>query len=203
MEKTDRALILIEFQQEWLADDGKLNKLMEDRYLLQGAKDNAKRALAAAREANFRVIHCGLGFQENYPELGKPRAGLQSTIQEAGTFLAAGQGSRFVEPFTPSAGEFVVQGRTGGSAFAGSNLDVYLRNQRVNHIYLAGFALHVCIESTLRQGHDQGYEVVVLSDACAAFNQAQQAHVLDAVVHHFGKQMNTDDFVRSLEAKAA
>ncbi|MCC3382126.1 isochorismatase family protein [Paenibacillus farraposensis] len=69
------------------------------------------------------------------------------------------QGSQFGEAFTPEPGEFVVSGRTGASGFAGSNLDSFLRNQEIKKIYIAGYAFHVCVESTLRHGHDLGYEI--------------------------------------------
>jgi biuret amidohydrolase len=126
--------------------------------------------------------------------------GLRSAIPKIGSFPIDGKGSQFVEPFAPQKGEFVVQGRIGGSAFAGSNLDTYLRNQKIDTIYLAGFALHVCVESTLRVGHDLGYNTVVLEDACSAFNQNQRKHVLDDVVHHFGARRTVDEFIRDFES---
>lgn len=189
------ALILIEFQREWLDEDGKINHLMQDREQFYSAIATAKQTLETARQRKMRVVHCGLSFQAGYPELGKAKYGLREAIARFGTFPAEGTGSQFVEPFAPHAGEFVVQGRTGGSGFAGSNLDSYLRSQGVTQIYLAGFALHVCIESTLRQGHDLGYIVFLLEDACAAFNAKQRQHVLEDVVHHYGHRMTTDEFI--------
>ncbi|MGH7792050.1 MAG: isochorismatase family protein, partial [Thermodesulfobacteriota bacterium] len=62
----------------------------------------------------------------------------------------------------------------GGSGFAGSNLDTYLRNQDIKRIYLACFALHVCILATLIQEYDLGYQVAVLEDACPAFTEDQR-----------------------------
>jgi nicotinamidase-related amidase len=196
------ALVLIEFQREWLDEGvGKINDLWEDGEQLRSAVEGAERALSAAREAGMRVVHCGLRFQEGHPELGggAPEVhGLKGVIPKAGTFLADGPGSEFVEPFVPREGEFVVRGRTGGSGFAGSNLDVYLRNQGVEEIYLAGFALHVCVESTLRAGHDRGYRTAVLEDATAAFTPGQRRHVLEDVVHHFGESLTVDEFVSRL-----
>lgn len=189
------ALILIEFQREWLGEDGKIRPLMKDREQLDSAVEGAKKAVAAARQHGIPVVHCGLRFQEGYPELGQAQHGLRAVIPQAGTFPADGEGSQFIEPFVPKNNEFVVQGRMGGSGFAGSNLDAYLRNQVISRIYLAGFALHVCVESTLRHGHDLGYDVTVLEDACAAFTSAQKQHVLEDVVHHYGEHITVEDFI--------
>jgi biuret amidohydrolase len=192
------ALILIEFQKEWLDQDEKLHSLMQDREQFQTAIASAKTVLETARQCEIKIVHCGLGFQAGYPELGKAQHGLRAAIARNGTFSSNEKGSQFADPFVPQAGEFVVQGRTGSSGFAGSNLDSYLRNQGINQLYLTGFALHVCIESTLRQGHDLGYAVAVVEDACAAFNQHQQQHVLENVVHHFGERITSDEVIQQL-----
>lgn len=73
-----------------------------------------------------------------------------------------------------------------------------MRNQGVTQLYLAGFALHVCIESTLRQGHDLGYAVAIVEDACSAFNQRQRQHVLEDVVHHFGERITSAELTQHL-----
>jgi Amidases related to nicotinamidase len=188
------ALVLIEFQKEWLNSDGKIRHLMQDAEQFQSAIEEAKKAVAVARQHGMPIVHCGLRFQPGYPELGHGLYGLRAAIPQVGTFQANTLGSQFVEPFTPQNDEFIVQGRTGGSGFASSNLDGYLRNQNINTIYLAGFALHVCVESTLRHGHDLGYNVLVIEDACAAFTQTQRKHVLEDIIHHYGKRITVNDF---------
>lgn len=197
------ALILIEFQREWLGEDGKIRHLMQDREQFESAIEGAIHALGVARQHGMPVVHCGLRFQKGYPELGQGLYGLRAVIPRVGTFPADGKGSQFVEPFIPKNHEFVVQGRIGGSGFAGSNLDAYLRNQRIDTVYLAGFALHVCVESTLRHGHDLGYNVVVLEDACAAFTPDQRKHVLEDVIHHYGGRITVDKFVSHIEGEKA
>lgn len=197
------ALVLIECQREWLDEAGTLNEMLHDRAQFATALDGAKRATAAARAAGTPVVHCGLRFEPGHPELGEAALGLRAAIRGADTFRADAPGSGFPPPFTPEPGEFVVRGRVGGSAFAGSNLDVYLRNNRIDVLYLVGFALHVCVESTLRVGHDLGYAVTVLHDACAAFTAGQRRHVLNDVVHHFGAHDSVEAFERVVRRSAA
>ncbi|EFL49848.1 isochorismatase hydrolase [Solidesulfovibrio fructosivorans JJ]] len=193
------ALALVEYQGEWLDADGKLNKLMQDRTLFTDSVEQSERALEAARRAGMHIVHVGLRFSPGYPELGKARSGLRAAIPRAGTFRKGTPGSAFVEPFVPRTGEWVVEGRTGASGFAGSNLESMLRNNGVETIYLMGYASHVCVESTLRDAHDRGYDVVVLTDATAAFNRDQQRHFEEAVVHHFGRGIKTSTFVQWLQ----
>lgn len=190
------ALLLIEFQNEWLAADGKLNGLVQDRAQLADAVTAGAHLLDAARTAGLPIIHSGLRFEPGHPELGQARHGLREAIPRVGTFR--GTGADFFGPFQPVPGEFVVGGRLGASAFAGSNLDSYLRNRGIKTLLIAGFALHVCVESTLRAAHDLGYEVILVDDASAAFNTAQRTHVLDEVVHHFGHAMPSGEVIHAL-----
>lgn len=192
------ALLMIEFVNEWLADDGKLRGLIKDQEAFQHSQQAAQRALAAARDADMPVIHATLQMSSDYRELGQARFGLRGAIPSFNTWKTEDSGWRFHPAFAPRAGEFVVSGRAGASAFAASNLDSYLRGQGITRLYLAGYATHVCIESTLRAAHDLGYEPIVLSDATAAFTAQQQRHVLEHVVHHFGWAMPVQDFIGAL-----
>lgn len=197
------AIVFIEFQREWLDPAvGTLNTFLEDRDQLTTAVAGARQALAAARAAGtVQVVHCPLVVSPGYPELGPATLGLRAAIQQAGTWLGAA--GEFAPGFEPDDGELVVRGRAGASGFAGSNLDTLLRRHGIHRIYLAGFALHVCVESTLRDGHDLGYEMAVLDDASAAFTATQRRHVLGEVVHHFGTHLTVDDFTRETTSHQA
>jgi nicotinamidase-related amidase len=75
-------------------------------------------------------------------------------------------------------------------------LDTYLRNQDIKRIYLACFALHVCILATRIQERDLGYQVAVLEDVCASFNDSQRKALLEDIVRHFGEGITVDEFAR-------
>ena len=53
------------------------------------------------------------------------------------------------------------------SAFTGSDLEVVLRAQNIDHIVLAGIATSGVVLSTLREAADKDYRITVLSDGCA------------------------------------
>ena len=194
--KEKSALILIETQNEWMHTEGKLYKaLLKDKEMMQTSVKNIEKALAYARKNNIEVIHVGLRFEKGYPELSNGKSGLRKAIPNAGTFPINEFGSQFYETVKPTEGEFVVTGRVGASGFTGSNLDVYLRNNKIENLYLVGYATHVCVESTLRDAHEKGYNTYVLSDATSAFNKVQQDYFLSDIVHHFGEHLTTDKFV--------
>ncbi|SHF19585.1 Nicotinamidase-related amidase [Mariniphaga anaerophila] len=194
--KEKSALVLIETQNEWMHEDGKLYKaLVKDKEMMKNSIANIEKALDYARKNNIEVLHVGLRFEKGYPELANGKSGLRKAIQNAGTFPINEFGSQFYEPVKPIEGEFVVTGRVGASGFTGSNLDAYLRNNKIENLYLVGYATHVCVESTLRDAHDKGYNTFLISDGTSAFNRTQQDYVLNEIVHHFGKHLTTKEFV--------
>lgn len=194
--KEKSALILIETQNEWMNSNGKLRKLLvKDEQMMLNSITNIEKALDYARKNNIEVIHVGLRFEKGYPELTNGKSGLRKAIPNAGTFPINEFGSQFYETVQPIEGEFVVTGRVGASGFTGSNLDVYLRNNKIENLYLVGYATHVCVESTLRDAHEKGYNTFLISDAASAFNRMQQDYVLNEIVHHFGEHLTTNEFM--------
>lgn len=189
------ALVLIECQNEWLSSKGKLQKLIEDKEMLNASVENIVIALNYARKIKLPIAHVGLRFQKGYPELANGKSGLNKAIPNFGTFPLNEFGSEFYKRFEPKDDEFVVTGRTGASGFSGSNLDVWLRSNKIEDIYLVGYATHVCVESTLRNAHDKGYNPILMEDATSAFNKEQQEYVINEIVHHFGKHIKTNQFL--------
>jgi biuret amidohydrolase len=197
----DSALVLIEYQNEWLDPTGKLRFLLKDMQQFDSAVAQSKLALQAARDAGMQVVHMGLHLYPDHREMGGVGAtqfGMRGAIPRVGTWRTNENGHLHPEPFVPKDGEFAGAGRTGGSVFAGTNLDIFLRNQNIKKVYLMGFALHVCVLSSLCQGHDLGYEVKVLEDCCSAFTSDQRNSVLTDVVHHFGERVSNEEFTRRL-----
>ena len=180
------ALIFIEFQNEWLSPQGKLRTmLVEDDVAFASAIKQGKALLEKGRASNALVIHVCLRPDGAYRVLGQAKYGLRAAIPHARTWQH--EMADIHHDFMPLPGELVITERTGASAFAGSMLDSVLRNNHIDTLYLAGFASHVCVESTLRQAHDIGYETCVVTDATAAFNGKQQDYFETQILHHFGK----------------
>lgn len=196
------ALVFIEFQNEWLADDGILQtRLIKDKKPFNDAVMNAARVLKTARKHGSVIAHAGLDLSSDPDYMlfnrGQNVLGLRKVIPVVKTWQE--QGSRFVEPFVPRGNEYLVKGRSGASVLKNSTLDPFLRNNGINTLFFMGFATHVCVESSLREAHDLGYNAYIVEDACAAFEQEQHDHVLKHVVHHFGESITTESLISLIE----
>ena len=201
IEKTRTALVFIEFQAEWLADEGILfQRLVQDKAAFRNAVAHAELVLNAARERGWTIAHAGLDLRDDPNYLlfakGNDVFGLRAAIPKACTWT--GSGAAFFPPFVPMNGEFVARGRSGASVLKNSNLDAFLRNNRIDTVFLMGFATHVCVESTLREAHDSGLNAYVVTDACAAFTQAQDEYFNQNILHHFGAGIDAASLVEHL-----
>jgi len=201
LERDRTALVFIEFQGEWIGEDARLRDLLvKDREPFDAAVANAARIIDAARANNWPIAHAGLDLRED-PSYrlfngGDGVMGLRRAIPNAETWT--GRGAEFIEPFVPRPGEFVVKGRSGASVLRNSTLDPFLRNTDIKTIVIMGFATHVCVESTLREAHDMGYNVYVVTDASGAFTTEQAQYFEENIVHHFGEAVSTNQLLQAL-----
>ncbi|MGJ7491502.1 isochorismatase family cysteine hydrolase [Variovorax sp. ZT4R33] len=190
------ALILIEYQNDWVASTGSINPQFQDREQFETSVTNAAKVLEEARRRNMEVIHVTMVLEPTYKVLGKGKYGLRTMMPAYKSFL--GDQTDFFPGFEPKAGEYVIRERTGGSsAFAATTLDSYLRNNRIEDIYVMGYALRQCVESTVRNAHDLGYNTSVIYDASAAFTKEQQTSFVNEILPFYGNAVTTQEFVQS------
>jgi len=87
--------------------------------------------------------------------------------------LSDGAATRPTDPDAPAIDRADVVVRAAGiDGFFGSALDTILRARGLDTLLLAGFGLEAPVHSTLRSANDQGYECLLLTDACAPLDPA-------------------------------
>lgn len=135
---------------------------------------NVARAISNARDRKIPVIYVTIGFRPGAPELN---------INGKGEAAKAGR-ERWTAGFTeefmkihpgvaPRAEDILVIKRR-VSAFSGSDLEVVLRAQDIQHLVLTGYATSGVVLSTVREAADKDYFMTVLSDCCA--NNDDEVH---------------------------
>ena len=126
---------------------------------------NVSKAMAAARSNEMLVIYVIVGFREGMPEISMNNKGFAAS---KGRFAGISMDEFLkIEPgVAPLPGEVVVVKRR-VCAFTGSDLEVILRSQGIQHIVLAGVSTSGVVLSTIREAADKDYRITVLSDCCA------------------------------------
>lgn len=62
--------------------------------------------------------------------------------------------------------------KTRYSAFAGTNLELKLRERGIEEVHLVGVCTDICILHTAIDAYNKGFKIVIHKDAVASFNQA-------------------------------
>ena len=98
--------------------------------------------------------------------------------------------SQIVPELAPRRSEAVLEKIT-MSAFAGTYLDIALRDCGIRTFLIAGIALEVGIEPTVRHATDLGYLPIMVTDACGCGNPEAAKRSLEALTFA-GGSLQTD-----------
>jgi nicotinamidase-related amidase len=123
--------------------------------------DRVKQAVAEAHRRELPVFWVVVGFRQGLPEVSANNKAFSTLTKAAPSFLADPR------PAIAPEGTDVVVTKRRVSAFSGSDLEVLLRAQRIEHLVLSGIATSGVVLSTLREAADKDYRLTVLSDLCA------------------------------------
>lgn len=150
------ALLLMDLQ------NGIVSRIADDPDFLARIKDVA----AEARRAGMPVIHVIVKFRPNFPEVSKQNKAFAALSSGALPLYEGNPAADIHAAVAPQPDDIIVTKRR-VSAFSGSDLEVVLRAQQIDHIVLAGIATSGVVLSTLRAADDMDYKITVLADCCA------------------------------------
>jgi len=68
----------------------------------------------------------------------------------------------------PIEGELIID-KPGKGAFYATDLESMLRNRAITSLVVTGVTAEVCVQTTVREANDRGFECLVLSDCIASY----------------------------------
>jgi biuret amidohydrolase len=169
------ALLMIDFQRDFVDPGGFGEALGNDVSLLRRAVPPAERVLKAVRAAGLFVVHTREGHRPDLadcPPAKKARGRLKAGIGDPGPMgriLVRGEsGHDIVKELSPVPGEPVVD-KPGKGAFYATDLDAILGNRGIGQLVVCGVTTEVCVNTTVREANDRGYDCLVLEDCVASY----------------------------------
>jgi len=206
-EPASTALLLIDFQRDFLEPGGFGESLGNDVSLLRQALAPAARVLAAARAAGLPVMHTREGHRRDLADLppAKARRGNPSLRigdpGPLGRLLVRGEpGHGIVPELAPRDGEPVVD-KPGKGAFYATDLEALLRHRGVRSLLVCGVTTEVCVHTTVREANDRGYDCLVVEDAVGSYFpefQRVELEMIRAQGGIFGWTARSDDVVAAM-----
>lgn len=76
--------------------------------------------------------------------------------------------------------------KTRYSAFAGTNLEIKLRERGITEVHLVGVCTDICVLHTAVDAYNKGFKIVVHKNAVASFNQKGHEWALEHFVQSLG-----------------
>ncbi len=188
--RTRTALLVVDMQNDFCADDGYVAGIGLDTAACRAIVDRLDPFIAWARGSGVAVLWTWANYDEALVPpslLRKKRAA--SIVRECCVPGTAGY-----EPFgvAPADGEPVFVKHC-YSAFTNPDLERHLREAGIETLIFAGVQTNVCIESTLRDAFNAGFNTVVVEDCVASHTPPLHAATLANVRALFGHVAPADE----------
>lgn len=202
------ALVMIDFQRDFVYPGGFGESLGNDTSYLLKALPPAERVLKACRAAGIFVVHTREGHRGDLSDLpvtkyerGKPSLHIGDP-GPMGRLLVRGEyGHDIVEEVYPIDGEPVVD-KPGKGAFYATDMDTILKTRGIRWLIVCGVTTEVCVQTSVREANDRGYDALVLSDAVGSYFPEFQRVALEMIKAQggiFGWVSDSESFLSALQ----
>ena len=166
------ALVIIDMQRDFMEPGGFGETLGNDVSQLARAVQPIAAVLAVVRDAGLLVVHTREG---HLPDLSDaPPAKLERGAPSLrigdpgpmGRILIRGEAGHDIIPeLYPLDSEIVID-KPGKGAFYATELSDILRKYGIENLLVCGVTTEVCVNTTVREANDRGFECVLVEDCC-------------------------------------
>jgi ureidoacrylate peracid hydrolase len=84
------------------------------------------------------------------------------------------------------------------SAFQDTDFRIMLQSQGINLLVFTGIDTSICVETSLREGFNTGYDVAIISDATASGDKRHYETTLERVRDYYGLVMDSERFKKAV-----
>lgn len=169
------ALLIIDMQRDFLEPGGFGEMLGNDVSQLRRTIAPNQRLLAAWRAAGLTVLHTREGHRADLADLPpckKIRGRAAQSIGDRGPMgriLVRGEaGHDIIAELYPKAGEPVID-KPGKGAFWATDLHAILQHQGIRQLVVTGVTTEVCVNTTVREANDRGYDCFIPEDCVGSY----------------------------------
>ena len=181
------ALVIIDMQRDFVEPGGFGETLGNDVSLLTSIVPACQRMLAAWRAAGGLVVHTRESHKPDLsdcPPAKRERGNPSLRIGDdgpMGRILVSGEpGNQIIPELAPIAGEIVID-KPGKGMFYGTDLQVQLQARSIRYLVFMGVTTEVCVQTSMREANDRGYDGLLLTDCTESYFPAFKAATIEMV----------------------
>ena len=169
------ALVVIDMQRDFVEPGGFGASLGNDVRRLHGAIAPIASLLAAWRARGWPIVHTREAHKadlSNCPPAKRQRGNPSLRIGDAGPMgrlLISGEpGADIIPALAPASGELVID-KPGKGMFWSTGLHETLQARGITHLVLTGVTTEVCVQTSMREANDRGYECLLVEDGTESY----------------------------------
>jgi nicotinamidase-related amidase len=182
---TGLALIIIDMQRDFIEPGGFGDALGNDVGLLRAIIPNVKALQESFRRYNlpiFQTVEGHLPDLSDCPTSKRDRGTGSLKIGDRGPMgriLVLGEpGNGIIPELAPLPNEVIIP-KPGKGAFYATELETHLKAQGITHLIITGVTTEVCVQTTMREANDRGYECLLVEDATESYFPAFKQSTLE------------------------
>ncbi|QRM56111.1 cysteine hydrolase [Sinorhizobium sp. BG8] len=181
------ALVVIDMQRDFAEEGGFGASLGNDVSRVAKIVPDVKRLIDGFRSAGLPVIHtmeCHRPDLSDLPPAKRDRGSPSLRIGDdgpMGRILIAGEpGTAILPELAPVDGEVVIE-KPGKGAFYATPLGEILKERGIGQLVFAGVTTEVCVQTTMREANDRGYECILVEEATESYFPEFKAAAIEMI----------------------
>ncbi|MGL5009116.1 MAG: cysteine hydrolase family protein [Paracoccaceae bacterium] len=186
------ALVVIDMQRDFIEPGGFGDTLGNDVARLKAIVPTVAALIALFRQHALPVIHTREAHRPDLSDCppakrlrGAP--GLRIGDKGAmGRILIAGEAGNAILPeLVPLPGEIAID-KPGKGMFWATGLHERLQDMGISQLVFAGVTTEVCVQTSMREANDRGYDCLLIEDATESYFPAFKAATIEMIVAQGG-----------------
>ena len=180
-------LVVIDMQRDFMEAGGFGASLGNDVSLLRAIIPATARLIEGFRAAGLPVIHtreCHRPDLSDLPPAKRNRGNPSLRIGDEGPMgriLIAGEpGADIIPELYPLEGETVID-KPGKGAFHATAFGDVLKEKGLRQLVFAGVTTEVCVQTTMREANDRGFECILATDATESYFPAFKQAAIEMI----------------------
>jgi len=208
LSKNPPALLIIDMQRDFIEPGGFGDSLGNDVSLLRKCIPVISELLLTFRQLGLPVIHTREAHKPDLSDCpvskrlrGNPALKIGDPGPMGRLLIDGEAGNEIIAELRPIPGEIEIT-KPGKGAFYETSLQKILNEMMVSHLLITGVTTEVCVQTTMREANDRGFECLLVEDGTESYFPQFKVATIEMLIAQggiIGRSAKSQDVITGLE----